>query len=119
MAVVAWPAAFGYAEFSEAPRRSRGPYVHRGVYDGTIHVSYGGGRRRRGHVITPVSRTGAVQTAITALVQDVSDPANQMRIARPGVAAGTDIVVQVTGIRPPARDERGAWRGWRLDFVEQ
>ena len=120
MAVIDWPAAFGYAEFSEQPHRSRGPYVHRSVFTGAVHVSYGGGSRRRGYVVTPVSTaTGAVQPAITALVQQLSDPANQLRLHRPGAAAaGPQMTANVTRIQPPERDERGVWRGWRLEFVE-
>ncbi len=121
MAVIDWPAAFGYAEFSEQPHRSRGPYVHRSAFTGAVHVSYGGGRRRRGYVVTPASpANGEVQPAITALVQDLSDPANQLRLRRPGLAGlpAETMTVHVTRIQPPERDERGVWRGWRLEFAE-
>ena len=123
MAVIRWPAEFGYEEYSEKPERSRGPYVHRSAFTGAVHVSYGGGRRRRGYVVTPVEkRSGAVQPAITALVQQLSDPANQLRLKPPrpiadGVPAADDLIVHVTRIQPPERDDRGVWRGWRLEFV--
>ena len=119
MAVIDWPATFGYAEFSEQPRRSRGPYVQRSAFTGKPHVSYGGGRRRHGRVVTPVSRTGQVQTEITSLVQQLSDPANQLRFEMPRVSgAAQHLTVHVTNIRPPELDERGTWRGWVLEFVE-
>ena len=123
MAIIDWPSAFGYAEFEEQPYRSRGPYVHRSVYTGAVHVSYGGGRRRHGSVTTPVSTaTGVVQPEITALIAQVSDPANQLRLPRPlvrGRGISFDpMVVHVTRIRPPERDERGVWRGWQLEFIE-
>lgn len=120
MADIDWPEAFGYAAFSEQAIRSRGPHVHRSVYTGRPHVSYGGGRRRQGYVVTPVSTTGMVQEEITALVQAISDPSNRLRLPLPttDTDVATWLTVHVTRIQPPERNERGTWRGWRLDWVE-
>ena len=127
MAVRDWPLLpgstterYGFAEYSEQPMRARGPHVHRSVYTGAVHVSYGGGRRRRGYVTTPVSNRGDVSPEFVHLIAQLSDPADQLRLPRPpGVGeAGASIVVQPTRIHPPQRDERGVWRGWRIEFVE-
>lgn len=127
MAVRDWPLLpgstterYGFAEYSEQPMRARGPHVHRSVYTGAVHVSYGGGRRRRGYVTTPVSNRGDVSPEFVILIAQLSDPADQLRLPRPpGVGeTGANIVVQPTRLHPPQRDERGVWRGWRIEFVE-
>ena len=119
MAIIDWPLRLGYAEFVEMPHRMRGPHIHRSVYDGTPHISYGGGTRRRGHITTQVSSaTGAVQPAITALVHSLTDANNQLRLTRPDDPTGDKLLVQVLRIDPPERDDRGIWRGWRLEFIE-
>ena len=120
MAILDWPIGQGYAEFSAMPRRARGPYVQRSAFTGKSHVSYGGGRRRQGHVVTPVHvRTGAVPTAFTTLMASLADPVNQLRLQPPETTSALDLmVVQVLDIEPPERDDRGVWRGWRLRFVE-
>lgn len=118
MAVIDWPSEFGYAEISEMPERSRGPHVHRSVFTGKPHVSYGGGRRRRGYVVTPIANTGQTQALITSLVQKLSDPVNQLRLERPWVSGAPErMTVHITRIQPPERDDRGIWRGWRLEFI--
>lgn len=123
MALINWPDGVGYAEFSEKPERARGPHVHRSAYTGAVHVSYGGGRRRRGVVVTPVqTRDGSIQPDISLMIQQISDPANQLRLERPqAVTSGTVtpsyLTAQVTRLVPPRRNERGVWQGWRIEWV--
>ena len=119
MAVFAWPMDHGYADFSAMQRRSRGPIVHRSVFTGASQVSYGGGKRWQGSVTTPVSvRTGAVPMVFESLVASLADVSNQLRLILPDDAGGTQITVAVLSMDPPERDERGVWRGWRLNFLE-
>ena len=120
MAVIDYPMDLGYGSLVLGSERPRGPHIHRGVYTGKIHASYGGRARYFGTLVTPVSsHDGRSQEAISRMMQALFDSRNQLSLTRPNVgAAGLQILVQPLHITPPARNDRGVWSGWTIEFVE-
>ena len=120
MAIIDYPSGLGYGSLTLSEQIPRGPHVHRSVYTGTLHTSYGGHPRYVGVLVTPISaHDGSEHLGIVEMVESISDSRNQLRILRP-TTDGTEhsIVVQPLRITPPQRDDRGVWSGWTIEFVE-